>query len=148
MVQLKLEPNPIYFSKFVFQQEIETYIQWHLKNFEIQIFNWFYCSIQFDLIELNFFQERGMNQVEVPSLRLLRKLDTNIFSLFPQISGLFMKHNIKPFNTSSNYFMYFSSWFFTSKYIYRDIFVWYFRMDEAYLTYYLIWSNLILFGKY
>ena len=24
---------------------------------------------------------------------------------------------------------------------------WYFRMDEAYLTYYLIWSNLILFGK-
>ena len=56
MVQLKLEPNPIYFSKFVFQQEIETYIQWHLKNFEIQIFNWFYCSIQFDLIELNFFR--------------------------------------------------------------------------------------------
>ena len=73
-----------------------------------------------------------------PTIRLLRKqVGSNDFSLFPLISGWFKKQ--KEDFIKKNI----TTW--TSKYIF--LFVWYFRMDEAYLTYYLIWSNLILFGK-
>ena len=73
-----------------------------------------------------------------PTIRLSRKqVGSNDFSLFPLISGWFKKQ--KEDFIKKNI----TTW--TSKYIF--LFVWYFRMDEAYLTYYLIWSNLILFGK-
>ena len=65
-----------------------------------------------------------MNRVTAPSIKLLRNLDTNIFSLFPQISGLFEKQKVKPLNSICMYTLQLSvHQDFQHQNTYRDIFL-------------------------